>query len=267
MSNEKTVGQLLDEFTKNDAPKTTKAKDRGSRKHSLVTYIDPTLIRGFLTTCCWAEHWAMCTHDKDITADGKPKETHTHIVLYTFEAKSSSAIIKLFDRFSISIYGKDNKQNTLHEYCNDIQSQYLYLVHVDDPQKYQYDPSMRYVDDIVYWSKYERGQIDKPNTGLSMVTDLLNGTPYRLMAERYGKEFIYHSKYIEDCARKIRLEECVTNSPVDDELIKAVLDSSPFGVLEIDSFFNMIAYLREAFGNCYNNTQGFEIYLKKLGLE
>lgn len=265
----KGASELLAEVEKPKTPlnSSRKSHDRGSRKHTVITYIDPTLVRRFLTSCNWVEHWAMCTHDKDVTDEGKPKETHTHIVLYTFEAKSSSAIIKLFDRFSISVYGKDNKQNTLYEICNDIQALYRYLIHADDPQKYQYDPSVRFVDDIGYWSKYEKGQIDKPNTGLSMVTDLLIGTPYRLMAERYGKEFIYHSKYIEDCVRHIRLEECETNSPIDDELIKAVLDTSPFGVLQIDMFFNIIAYLRETFGNCYNNTQGFEIYLKKLGLE
>lgn len=282
----KGAGELLAEA--NEKPKATKKskvaddnivteKERGSRKHTILTYIDPKHLIAFLKQSSWVEHWAYCYHDKDVwTADDEklnaehkantPKTAHTHIVLYTRDAKTSTAICKLFNRFSVSVYGKDKAQNTRAEYCTDICAQYRYLIHADDPNKHAYDVNERVVDDPKYWDKYHRGIIDTPNYGYTMVNDLLQGVPYRMMCERYGKEFIYHARYIEDCAQKIRLEEACTNSPISDELIKVVLKASPFYQGQIDEFFKIMDYLKETFHNEFNNPNGFEKYIKILGL-
>lgn len=262
--------------SKADKSQVETENDRGSRCHTVLTYIEPKYLKVFLNSANWILHWAYCYHDKDVWSveDEKanpnhkadtPKTPHTHITLYTKDCKTYSAICKQFDKYSISVYGKDGKQNTRSEYC-DLNKQYRYLLHKDDPDKYQYAPDQLIQDDPIFWEKYDKGMIDEPDGGYKIVNDLISGAPYRTLVMKYGRDFIYHAKQYEDCANKIRLEEMVCNSPISDELIKVVLDSSPFYSLQVDEFFKMIAYLREVFHNEFNNPHGFEIYLKKLGL-
>lgn len=273
------AGELLanaDNLAKDENVPCVAEVDRGTRCHTVLTYIEPKYLKAFLNNATWILHWAYCYHDKDVwTADdekvnekhkeGTSKTPHTHIVLYTKDCKTYSAICKQFKKYSVSIYGADKAQNTRCEYC-DLNKQYRYLLHKDDPDKHPYSPDCLVQDDPLFWEKYDKGMIDEPNGGYKIVEDILSGIPYRTLAMKYGRDYIYHAKQYDDIAQKIRIEECVANSPINDELISVVLDSSPFGVLQKDDFFMMINYLREVFHNEFNNPYGFEIYLKKLGL-
>ena len=53
-------------------------KEKRSRKFCLSSYIDVRALEPYISTQPWVQHWAMCTHDRDLKEDGSTKETHTH---------------------------------------------------------------------------------------------------------------------------------------------------------------------------------------------
>lgn len=195
----------------------------------------------------------MITHDNDVLEDGSPKEKHTHVLLYTFSHKSSSAIKKNFDRFSAEYYlGKGEAQNTLVQICSDMVKQWRYLIHADDTDKFQYDPTKRLCDSIDYWVKYEGsdGLNDaQNNVGLAMLNDLLNGATTMQMCERYGKEYIYHKSHLESVKQSHISEEywrargCAQSqySVIDDIMKRLII--SPFSKSQQEMFASMLEYV------------------------
>ena len=182
---------------------------RRTRRFCLTTYIDREALVKFLETSEWVCHWALCTHDKDVNDEGLPKITHTHIVMYTYEGKTVTAIQKLFDRFSVDCYGVEHKQNTMVMPCIDIVAQYRYLLHQDDPQKHRYEEYERISENDAYWRKLERtaGLNDAAdNKALQIFTDMCNGaTTYELIL-RYGSNFLYHIQHFERAKQKHEME-------------------------------------------------------------
>ena len=81
-------------------------------------------------------------HDKDIFTEGenkgKPKKVHWHFVIrWTKYARTSSALSKelgIDERFILPCYGEEDKPTSL-------KSSLLYLTHIDELDKYQYDLS------------------------------------------------------------------------------------------------------------------------------
>lgn len=81
-------------------------------------------------------------HDKDIFTEGedkgKPKKVHWHFVIrWTKYARTSKALSKelgIDERFILPCYGEDDKSTSL-------KSSLLYLTHIDELDKYQYDLS------------------------------------------------------------------------------------------------------------------------------
>lgn len=73
-------------------------------------------------------------HDKDISADGKPKKAHYHIALVFQSVKTELQAQKIFD-----LIGAIKCQSV-----NDIRAQFRYFCHLDDYDKAQYNP-----DDII----------------------------------------------------------------------------------------------------------------------
>lgn len=70
-------------------------------------------------------------HDKDVDANGKSKKAHYHVLL-TFEGKKSFEQIKEFsDRLNAPIPQK----------VASVKGLVRYMVHMDNPEKYQYDKS------------------------------------------------------------------------------------------------------------------------------
>lgn len=132
------------------------SKPTRDRKFSLTSYIRPEQLEILLRRSDWIQHWAYCTHNKDVLADGSLKEVHTHVILYTYNAKTSSAIRKIFDRYAVEICKEGEKpQNTLCQVCSDMVSAYRYLIHADQKNKAQYEPLERVCDDYAYWQKLE----------------------------------------------------------------------------------------------------------------
>ena len=181
-----------------DAPTCLTSCAKRDRKFCLITYIDEGRVLDFLRDAEWVHHWSMCTHDKDTDENGKPKEKHTHIVLYTYDAKTCSSILKIFDRFSVAVYGVEKKQNTLVLPCADVVAQYRYLIHIDDPQKHKYDECERLVDNAQYWHKLERTNglnSVHNNTAIAIFEDMLSGVPTRELIIRYGQNFVINMRH------------------------------------------------------------------------
>lgn len=86
--------------------------------------------REALQECC-VKAFVSPLHDKDINADGSPKKPHYHVVLAFNGVKSQEQAQAIFDKL-----GAVNciPLNDLVAYCR-------YLVHMDNPEKHQYEPS------------------------------------------------------------------------------------------------------------------------------
>lgn len=260
--------QLLTDYTKettdNDTKANVKLPKQRVRCFSLSSYIDTDSILTFLKRADWIHHWAVAYHDKDVKKDGTRKEPHTHVLIYTFCGKTCSSILRHFDRLAFAL-SNDNPQSTLIEIPTSMEVMYRYLLHLDDPEKFQYDPSVRITDDMMYWSKMEKTDemTASKNYGLSMVNDLLDGVNYRTMCERYGKDFIYHAKYVEDMASKIAIQEnsLAKESICDANLFRPILlqEYTPY---DVNKFMTMLKYLTDSISIDYYDGKVVELYLK-----
>ena len=227
--------------------KGSKRKQERERKFSLVSYIEPDKIKRLLVRSEWVQHWSYCTHNKDVLPDGSMKEQHTHIILYTYNAKSSSAIRKIFNRYALEICKDgDEPQNTLCQVCSDMVSAYRYLIHADDKNKAQYEVVERECDDFGYWHDLESscGYSDViENKGKSMIDDMLDGVSTYEMVKRYGKEYIYHSQQLREVTSRIQ-NESYYNSPFESfcDFCSFVLDVAPFKDEDKIIFFNLLTY-------------------------
>lgn len=68
-------------------------------------------------------------HDKDVNPDGSKKKPHWHVILVFRNKKSFEQIKEITDKLNAPIPQK----------CNDLRGYVRYLVHTDNPEKYQYD--------------------------------------------------------------------------------------------------------------------------------
>lgn len=271
------ASEMLKQFS--DTTKTEKKASRRCdssnkrvRSFFIRSYIPFDELCKFLRSANWVQHYALTLHDKDLwTAEdekanskhkvGEPKEKHSHIILYTFDAKSSSSVEKLFDRYAVSL-NPENPESTRVEIPSSVTSAYRYLRHLDDPDKYQYSVEELVADDPLYWSKHgETDGLNGDNKGLSMVEDILNGVSERDMCLRYGKEYIYHSKYLRESADRIRYEE--NHFDVTPALVDAILDASPYYEIDKLKFKEIFAYIQNAFAKQMDCKQAFQIYLEK----
>lgn len=114
-----------------------------------------------------------------------------------------------------------------------------------------------------YWQNLEKTDgMTLNNNGLSMVQDLLDGVSYRTMCERYGKEFIYHARYLEEMRAKISWEEStLSNYAFDESMFRLVL-SQNYSDYDINKFMSMLAFVKECFSVDFNNGKAVDFYLK-----
>ena len=234
------------------------------RTFSLSTYIDdiPSLDT-FLRRAPWIAHYAYCRHDRDKYADGTPKPTHTHILIYTHNAHTVSAVRKRFNVLARSL-DADNPQNTLGKGLKDAVHMWRYLRHLDNPDKAQYEENERICDDYSYWYKLEKtsGMNDhSDNIGLAILTDYLNGLHPLEMAQRWGKEYIYHLTHYQKVAYEIYKYDALTN--VNElgarDIMRLCLDGSPLSKDQILVFWNVYDYIISQLHCKYNSN--FQIYL------
>lgn len=160
------------------------------------------------------QRYAFIFHDKDkysddvVSADsgqivhrkGDIKVNHFHLVVSFYNACTLSACAKIF---------RTEKDNPRVFSVGDMQKCYEYLIHKNDPDKYQYCKCDIVSDDLSYFEKLciigERCERD--NVAEQIVMDLLAGVNTRLMVSRYGRDFIINMARYIDCADKIRSED------------------------------------------------------------
>lgn len=120
-------------------------------------------------------HFAYICHDKDLDEFGTLKEAHYHLCL---KMKSSVYISNVLDNI------KDiTKQNAMGQCLSSKYRMTRYMLHADNPEKYQYSVDELVTDDIGYW-------INKDQRAVECVYDMVAGADIRYLLETYGREFI-----------------------------------------------------------------------------
>lgn len=109
-----------------------KKRDDRSRSWTLVLYPDsvPKSWRDLLdaTRIAWVE---SPLHDKDLNPDGTPKKPHWHIILLYGSKKAYSQVLEVAELLHAPIPQK----------VQNLKGAVRYLVHTDNPEKYQYSRS------------------------------------------------------------------------------------------------------------------------------
>lgn len=161
-----------------------------SRKFSLVSYVPAEHILQVLQSHSKSiRGFAYATHDKDLNDDGTSKAIHTHIVLWLYDTRSLDDIRRWFKY----VDSDGQAVNTLGQFCLDISSAYEYLTHQNASEKYQYSHDIVVCTDE---SLFENASEVNEDSALGALTDLLNGVPLRVVAEKYGRDFIFHYSHI-----------------------------------------------------------------------
>lgn len=169
----------------------TKIRTRDWRLVSYLPLDDALQVCYELVNSNYVKHFALALHDKDkrevdgVLVDDRP---HVHVLLNLYNARFLHEVSSKFCDIS------KNAGNCLGLPIDDKVKRFRYLWHADDPDKYQYDRSIVYTNDIDFWNKPSL-----ENNAFDIVTDLLNDTPYFVMLQRYGRDFAIHF----DCYRKL----------------------------------------------------------------
>lgn len=103
-------------------------KNVRSRKFRLLLYPDNPAHVAAIDLLKSYPKFAIILHDKDKLEDGTPKKLHWHVSVWFNNAKWSAALAKELGIEHRFIQPSNNSTHDLR-----------YLVHADDPDKYQYD--------------------------------------------------------------------------------------------------------------------------------
>lgn len=108
------------------------AEAKRTRNYASILYPEsaPADWREVLQSHC-VKAFVSPLHDKDINPDNTPKKPHYHVVLAFNSVKTKAQAQAIFDSFGAI---NCTPINDLVAYCR-------YLVHLDNPEKYQYDPN------------------------------------------------------------------------------------------------------------------------------
>lgn len=148
--------------------------------HSIVSYASLDEIRRLLDQ---AKAWAYICHDKDKNEDGKPRDTHYHIVA-TFNNKKTfkwvcNQVVSTQNTFSEAVKGE----------IGDVID---YFTHKGFTDKFQYASEDIVYSDKAYWERRigncDTSQEDKNE---AFVDDLLAvNFSVEAMGRKYGRDFI-----------------------------------------------------------------------------
>lgn len=158
---------------------------------------DIEVIISRIKTLTNVKSWAIITHDKDLLPNGQLKPPHFHCVL-TF---SNAVTIKsIADRIGVEMQYVEKIRTT-------TKSARLYLIHRNDPEKYQYPPEdvrasfdyVSYVDDCPVRQKreniaerIEKGEIKQYNLYKFITID------------EYSRNYRYYQRCFEYRQNKLR---------------------------------------------------------------
>lgn len=150
--------------------------------------------------------YALIKHDKDDC------EVHTHIFLRFIDRKSLNVVKELFP----PIDNNGVKQSTFIEFCKSETIAVRYLMHLDDPNKFQYDST-----EVVYFNLDLQSYIDISLVQEDFLTtalfEMLDGVPLRELSKRYKRDFIIHYRQLKELAKDIEFQErCYTKKALID---------------------------------------------------
>lgn len=140
--------------------------------------------------------YALIVHDKD------DSEVHTHLFIRFKERRSLNAVLEEFP----SVDSAGVKQSTHVEVCKNEIKSVRYLMHLDNPEKFQYNES-----EVLTFNLDLQSYIDNESDNQDMFTvalmEMLDGVPLKELARRYGRDFIIHYRQLKELARDIEQEE------------------------------------------------------------
>lgn len=155
-------------------------------------------------------HYAYIVHDKDVYQEdlkdndgnyvhraGEIEKPHIHLLVDFYNAHTPNAVKKLFT----TELDKPRVERVV-----DKVAQYEYLIHKNDPDKYQYNKVYIISDDIDYYEKLSivGEKRDSDDKAVSIVNDILAGISPRILMHRYGRDFIIHYNQYKDMADLVR---------------------------------------------------------------
>lgn len=173
------------------------------RNHFAITYIPKERLDLLLKeNLSLIRRYCYILHDRDFHLDGSPKEPHIHLWISFINKKS---LRQLIDMLYVELED-GSKPNTLDELCDNNFVAQRYLLHLDNPEKAQYD-----IDEIVSFNVDLSNIFEVTSKGLCWEIDalsmLVNGESKFDVAKKYGRDFIYHYLQFKALANDIREEE------------------------------------------------------------
>lgn len=165
-----------------------------SRNFALVTYLSLEQVKNY----CKLPHvknYAYILHDKDMKEDGTPKEPHIHLVIVYTNARTLSAVRADFSQY---------EQNTMSEYCIDLEGAYDYLTHRRNPEKYQYGKDLVHTNVGYFRGDYSSAE---DNTAYCLVMDIIAGKSRLELLRKYGRDYAINREKYYGLATEIMQEE------------------------------------------------------------
>ena len=158
---------------------------------------DIEVIISRIKNMTYIKSWAIITHDKDVLPNGELKPAHFHCVLTFTNAKTIKSIA---DGIGVEMQYVEKIRTT-------TKSARLYLVHRNDPEKYQYPPEdvrasfdyVSYVDDCPVKQKREN-IAQRIESGEIKQYNLCN----YITIDEYSKNYRYYQKCFEYRQNKLK---------------------------------------------------------------
>lgn len=157
------------------------------RNWSMVTYASKADIDKKLMSLDSVKHYVYIYHDKDGV------QPHWHLVVNFDNSISFNRVCELFTFDGC---------NTLVESVNSVKGIYNYLTHCDEPDKHKYDDDDLYSDDFCYWVR--QCNLDRTS---EILQAMLDGASLRVLAQAYGREFIFNYHSFRKLADDILIQE------------------------------------------------------------
>lgn len=172
---------------------------------NIVTYCREELVERvqrekwqYIEWICWCEHWHDWL-DPENHDDTKLKDRHIHVVIRTHTQHSRKVILNWF-------YDPDYHQNTFVDACERPVGACRYLLHLDDPKKYQYLKTELRCSGLDYWSYITQAD-ESVDPYREMWRDVKRGLAVDSMIDKYGQLYIRNAHLLSKIRDVYALEE------------------------------------------------------------
>lgn len=172
------------------------------RNHFAITYLPKEQLELLIEkNLSLIRRYAFIYHDRDINLDGTPKEPHIHLWISFINKKS---LRQLIDMLHIKL-DDGSEPNTLDEICENNISAQRYLLHLDNPEKVQYDLSEVTSYNVNLDNIFEVGSFGT-SWEVDALSMLVSGVDKFEIAKKYGRDFIYHYTQFKSLANDINYD-------------------------------------------------------------